>query len=89
MGVFSRRKQQLNFEKMKVSVTCVEDGHLVDLDLPQDALITDVKIALAEQEGYKDPINRLRVFYKNASGDALGKFSERKLSTFSRINMNF
>ena len=74
---------------MKVSVTCVEDGHLVDLDLPQDALITDVKIALAEQEGYKDPINRLRVFYKNASGDALGKFSERKLSIFSRINMNF
>ena len=65
---------------MKVYVTFVPDEQLIELDLPHDALISDVKMALAEEEGFNDPINRLRVFYKNASGDALGMFSERKLS---------
>ena len=65
---------------MKVCVTFVPDEQLIELDLPHDAIIRDVKMALAEEEGFKDPINRLRVFYKNDSGDALGKLSERKLS---------
>ena len=64
---------------MKVCVTFVPDEKLIELDLPHDAIIRDVKMALAEEEGFKDPINRLRVFYKNDSGDALGKLSERKL----------
>ena len=58
---------------MKVVVTLVENENLKEFNLPQDALISDLKVAVAEEEGVDDPINRVRMYFKTASGDALGK----------------
>ena len=60
---------------MKVDVTIVEeeDNHLRGFNLPQDSLISDLKVALAKTEGVDDPDNRLRVTFKTDSGDELGK----------------
>ena len=63
---------------MKVDVAIVEDNHphVLKLNLPQDpqdALISDLKFALAKTEGVDDPDNRLRVTFKTDTGDELGK----------------
>ena len=58
---------------MKVVVTLVENENLKEFNLPQDALISDLKVAVAAEEGVDDPINRVRMYFKTASGDALGK----------------
>ena len=58
---------------MRVSVILVEDEELMEFDLPHDALISDLKVALAEEEGVDDPSHRVQVYFKTASGDALGK----------------
>ena len=57
---------------MKVGVNLV-DEHLMELNLPHDALISDLKVAVAEEEGVDDPSNRVRMYFKTASGDDLGK----------------
>ena len=73
---------------MKVDVAIVEDNHphVLKLDLPQDpldALISDLKVALAKSEGVDDPDNRLRVTFKTDSGDELGKL----IDTFLEVSI--
>ena len=58
---------------MKVCVTLVEDEQLMEFELPHDALISDLKVALAEEDGVDNPSHRVQVYFKTASGDALGK----------------
>ena len=57
---------------MKVGVNLV-DEHLMEFNLPQDSLISDLKFAVAKEEGVDDPSNRVRMYFKTASGDDLGK----------------
>ena len=71
--ILSSRSVDYNLDKMKVCVTLVEDEQLMELDLSHDALISDLKVALARKEGVNDPINRVRVYFKTVDDDALGK----------------
>ena len=73
MLILSSRSVDYNLDKMKVCVTLVEDEQLMELDLSHDALISDLKVALARKEGVNDPINRVRVYFKTVNDDALGK----------------
>ena len=73
---------------MNVDVAIVEDNHphVLKLNLPQDpqdALISDLKFALAKTEGVDDPDNRLRVTFKTDSGDELGKL----IDTFLEVSI--
>jgi len=57
---------------MKVSVKVVDEGDLQDFELPNDALIGDLKEALATNEGVVDPNKRVRIYFKTTSGHELG-----------------
>ena len=57
---------------MNVVVNLV-DEHLMEFNLPHDACISDLKVAVAEQEGVDDPSHRVQMYFKTASGDDLGK----------------
>ena len=57
---------------MNVVVNLV-DEHLMEFNLPHDALVSDLKVAVAKEEGVDDPSNRVRMYFKTPSGDDLGK----------------
>jgi len=64
---------------MKVSVKVVDEGDLQDFELPNDALIGDLKEALATNEGVVDPNKRVRIYFKTTSGHELGTYVQFSL----------
>ena len=59
-------------EKMKVCVTLVEENDRNEFNLPDDALISDLKRAVEESEGV--PNERISLYFKTASGHEIGAF---------------
>ena len=70
--------------KMKVCVFLLVEKkkELIEFNLPDDALITDLKEALAKKEGHPDA-NRLFMFLKTPEGHELGTLSVCTISPFS------
>ena len=58
--------------KMKVWVNLEHLEEHKDFDLPNDALIGDLRTALSSSEGVVDPDERIRLYFKTTSGHDLG-----------------
>ena len=57
---------------MKVSVKLVDEGEFKEFELPDDALVWDLKEKLAYKEGVINPGQRVRLYFKEVSGHELG-----------------
>ena len=57
---------------MKVSVNLEYLEEIKDFELPNDALIGDLRKSLSDLEGVVDPDERIRLYFKTTSGHDLG-----------------